>query len=1033
MLRQKQFVKKTKSGKVVKVVKEHYLRDDIWCSVESCKDCEHTETILSATPSINKLFPLQHYIIPDTNIFMNQIDVMEKPQITNVIVLQTVLEEVKHLSLPIHKRVRDMISNREKRFFVFSNEHHRETFIEKLKDESPNDRNDRAIRVAAKWYENHIKGLKPQVSVVIMTDDVANRSKAEADGLKAVSVKRYIEALDDTDLLDMMSDVKGLDDGQQLIYEEHLTPAHLSNGIKSGKYYQGKISISSHNYLEGSIFTKVDGVENTILIVGREHLNRAVDGDVIAVELLPKSEWRTTPTGVVIDEEEEKEEEENLKAEQQAATNDNDTPMTDATATTSNTTENESSKLDTPQPCGKVVGIIRRNWRQYCGFIDRKSVHTPAGSSAPINVLFYAMETKIPKIKFRTRQAHSLLGKRIIISIDSWPRTSKYPIGHFIRVLGDAGDKSTETEVLLLEHDVPFHEFSKQVLNLLPVEGENWVVKPEHFAGREDFRSLNVCSIDPPGCTDIDDALHVVPLENGNYQVGVHIADVTHFVKPNNLMDQEAANRGTTVYLVDKRIDMLPSLLGTNLCSLRSNVERLSFSCIWELNPEAEIVNVRFTKSVIASKASLTYEEAQNRIDDDRMQDDVTKGIRILNMLAKKLKQKRLDLGALTLASPEVRFNLEHDTQDPVDVEMKELKETNALVEEFMLLANISVAGKIYEKFPDSAMLRCHPTPPATNFEKLEKAVARMGITIDHSTSKTLSDSLDNAVIPEEPYFNKLLRIMTTRCMMQALYFCSGSKTESEFRHYGLATNIYTHFTSPIRRYSDVMVHRQLHAAIDPSISYGSELTDKDDMDNLCGVLNHRNRMAQQAARSSVELFTHLFFKNKVEEEEGYVIRILKNAFIVLVPKYGIEGIVYASAKAPKSSNNDNDHSSASQPVLVYNPETDSLQSTEPLAEGQTPKSQIQLFQKVMVQISIDDDLKGGGEGGMRQKLKMALLTPWIEGISVHGECNKDIAPSSSSESKEGVTAVTNGNGDSAKKREKPEVAKRGANKRSKA
>ncbi|KAK3819830.1 MAG: hypothetical protein J3Q66DRAFT_311579 [Benniella sp.] len=984
MLRQKQFVKKTKSGKVLKVVKEHYLRDDIWCSVETCKVCEHSDPILSAIPSVNRLFPHPHYIIPDTNIFMNQIDVMEKPQITNVIVLQTVLEEVRHLSLPIHKRVRDMINNKEKRFYVFSNEHHRETFIEKLKDETPNDRNDRAIRTSTKWYEKHIQHLKPKVGVVMMTDDVANRDKATADGLQAVSVRRYIEALGNTELLDIISDAKELDDGQETLYEEHLSPAHLSNGIKGGKYYQGKLSISSHNYLEGSIYTKIDGTEGTILIVGRQNLNRAVDGDIIAVELLPKSEWRVTPTGVVVDEEEEKEEEESLKAEQKAANTDGDDTIMTSPSETS-----KESKLDTPQPCGKIVGIIRRNWRQYCGFIDRKSVHSSAGSSAPVNVLFYAMETKIPKIKIRTRQAHSLMGQRIIVAIDSWPKTSRFPIGHFIRSLGDAGDKSTETEVLLLEHDVPFHEFSKQVLSLLPEEGESWVVKPEHFVGREDFRSLNVCSIDPPGCTDIDDALHVVPLPNGNYQVGVHIADVTHFVKPGNAMDLEAASRGTTVYLVDKRIDMLPGLLGTNLCSLRSNVERLAFSCIWELDENAEIVNVRFTKSVIASKASLTYEEAQNRIDDERMQDDVTKGIRILNQLAKKLKQGRLDKGALTLASPEVRFSLERDTQDPVDVEMKELKETNALVEEFMLLANISVARKIYEKFPDSAMLRCHPTPPATSFEKLEKAVSRMGITIDHSTSKTLSDSLDNAVLSEDPYFNKLLRILTTRCMMQALYFCSGSMTEQEFKHYGLATDIYTHFTSPIRRYSDVMVHRQLHAAIDPSISYGNEITDKEAMNELCGVLNHRNRMAQQAGRSSVELFTHLFFKNKVEEEEGYVIRILKNAFIVLVPKYGIEGIVYASTKAHKSVEGSSS-TAASQPILVYNPETDSLQSTESLSEGQKPEIQIQLFQKVMVQISIDDDLKGGGEGGMRQKLKMALLKPWIEGISVHGVCNRD-------------------------------------------
>ncbi|KAG0246451.1 mitotic control protein dis3 [Mortierella sp. GBAus27b] len=1023
MLRQKQFVKKTKSGKVLKIVKEHYLRDDIWCSVETCKECEHTEPVLSATPGVNKLFPLPHYIIPDTNIFINQIDVMEKPQITNVIVLQTVLEEVKHLSLPIHKRVRDMIGNKEKRFCVFSNEHHRETFIEKLKDESPNDRNDRSIRTAAKWYSKHVQNLNPKVGIVLMTDDVANRDKATADGIQAVSVRRYVEALDDTELLDSISDSKELDDGQQTLYEEHLSPAHLSNGIKNGKYYQGKLGISSYNYLEGSIFSKIDGAEGTVLIVGRQNLNRAFDGDIVAVELLPKSEWRVAPTGVVVDEEEEKEEEESLKAEKEAAAANEDTVMTSPS-------ETKESTLNTPQPCGKVVGIIRRNWRQYCGFIDRKSVHVSAGSTAACNVLFFAMDTKIPKIRFRTRQAHSLVGQRIIIAIDSWPRTSKLPIGHFVRSLGSAGDKSTETEVLLLEHDVPFHEFTKQVLSFLPEEGDKWVVKPEHFAGREDLRSLNVCSIDPPGCTDIDDALHVTPLPNGNYQVGVHIADVTHFVKAGNAMDLEASGRGTTVYLVNKRIDMLPPLLGTNLCSLRSNVERLAFSCIWELNENAEIVNVRFTKSVIASKASFTYEEAQNRIDDDRMQDDLTKGIRILNQLAKKLKQKRLDNGALTLASPEVRFSLERDTQDPVDVEMKELKETNALVEEFMLLANISVARKIHEKFPDSAMLRCHPTPPATNFEKLEKAVSRLGITIDHSSSKALSDSLDKAVIPEDPYFNKLLRILTTRCMMQAVYFCSGSLTEQEYRHYGLATEIYTHFTSPIRRYSDVMVHRQLHAAIDSELSYGSEITDKEAMNEICSVLNHRHRMAQQAGRSSVELYTHLFFKNKVEEEEGYVIRILKNGFIVLVPKYGIEGIVHASPRAHKPQDGTTSMEST-QPTLTYNPDTDSLQSTEPLSEGQTPKIQIQLFQKVMVQISIDDDLKGGGEGGMRQKLKMALLKPWIEGISVHGICNKDDPEAHASTSTEDSTDPSK-NGTALKKREADQEAKRGG-KRSKA
>jgi exosome complex exonuclease DIS3/RRP44 len=221
---------------------------------------------------------------------------------------------------------------------------------------------------------------------------------------------------------------------------------------------------------------------------------------------------------------------------------------------------------------------------------------------------------------------------------------------------------------------------------------------------------------------------------------------------------------------------MLPSLLGTNLCSLRSNVDRLSFSCIWEITPDAKILSANFTKSVIRSKASLTYDEAQARLDDPKATDAVSLGIKTLNMLAKKLRKKRMEAGALTLASPEVRFRMENDSQDPVDVEMKELKDTNALVEEFMLLANIQVAKKIQSVFPDSSMLRRHPQPPMTNFEGLMGAVSQLGFNINPSTSKTLSDSLD-ACTTEDPYFNKLVRIMTTRCMMQAVFLTNDRYT----------------------------------------------------------------------------------------------------------------------------------------------------------------------------------------------------------------------------------------------------------------
>ena len=211
------------------------------------------------------------------------------------------------------------------------------------------------------------------------------------------------------------------------------------------------------------------------------------------------------------------------------------------------------------------------------------------------------------------------------------------------------------------------------------------------WRNREDLREEQICSIDPPGCQDIDDALHAKPLPNGNIEVGVHIADVSYFVRPDTPMDAEAASRGTTVYLVDKRIDMLPHLLGTNLCSLRPFVERLAFSALWEMTPDANVVSVRFTKSVIASKAAFTYEDAQKRKDDATLDDPITTSIRLLNKLAIQLKQRRMAAGALNLASPEVRIQMDSsESSGPIDVEQKQLFETNSLVEEFMLLANTS-------------------------------------------------------------------------------------------------------------------------------------------------------------------------------------------------------------------------------------------------------------------------------------------------------------------------------------------------------
>jgi len=235
-------------------------------------------------------------------------------------------------------------------------------------------------------------------------------------------------------------------------------------------------------------------------------------------------------------------------------------------------------------------------------------------------------------------------------------------------VIGDSGDIKTEGDVILLEHGLEFSNFSKSVYACLPPEGEDWKIPPTELAKRLDLRHLAVCSIDPMGCKDIDDALHCLKLPNGHFQVGVHIADVSYFVKPGTAIDLEASSRCTTIYLEDRRTDMLPKLLTEKLCSLVSGMEKLSFSVIWEMDSEAKIISTQFAKTVILSKGSLNYQEAQQMIDDPKDNSALTKSIRMLNALSQKLKQKRLQNGALTLASTQVKFTFDDETHSPSDV-----------------------------------------------------------------------------------------------------------------------------------------------------------------------------------------------------------------------------------------------------------------------------------------------------------------------------------------------------------------------------
>ncbi|EGC33012.1 hypothetical protein DICPUDRAFT_155003 [Dictyostelium purpureum] len=926
------FYRVTKKGTVIKVVNEIYLRDDIPCGHDSCVECkkklEKRTTVEDRVLLSNEISSLNgtKVLVLDTNVILHQIDLLEDPTIKDVVILSTVLDEVKNQNRSISNRIRDIVKDADRRFYVYSNEYSKFTSIQRETGETPNDRNDRAIRSAAEWYRSHLH--RYNIKVLLITNDKDNLKKAKALGLDCQTIQDLVFELSDKNpsLVDKLSDpsedhIKDTDESKKFQFLEHKPLSVLTEEIKNGKLVQGVFRTSITNYREATVSDRAN--ERDILIQGIDNINRAVDGDIVAIELFEESKWNAPSTIIML--------------ESEGVEQDDDSIAKDA-------------MVANKKPTGRVVGIIKRNWKPYCGAVEFKG--DGSNQSTGLHFLFFIpVDKRIPKIRIKSRQVSNLLGRRIVVAIDQWDKNSKYPSGHFVKDLGPLGDKETESQVLLLQFDIPHHPFGASVMKCLPSPDIMDRVTPADMVGRKDLRKECIFSVDPPGCTDIDDALHIKELSKGVFEVGVHIADVSHFVQEGTAIDEEAASRSTSVYLVDRRIDMLPGELSGNLCSLMCNVDRYAFSCIWKITADGEIINVEYTKSIIRSCASLTYEQAQIKIDDKSQNDQIATNLRHLNNLAKVLRKQRFDRGALMLASPQVKFKTEEHGGDPSDVEIYQLRETNAMIEEFMLLANIWVAKKIYKHFPGCAMLRRHPTPKKSSFELLTKLIENKGFTFSTNTSKELSESLDSCNIEGDPYFNTLCRIMTTRCMSPAVYFSSGSVPYEEFNHYGLASEIYTHFTSPIRRYPDIIVHRLLATAI--GVSSVSLNLDNKTISSLTENNNFRHKMAQYAGRGSTQLHTLIFFKGRKSVEDAYIIRVKANAFVVLVPRYGFEGTVYVSDPSKASSFNYNhDDQTLTNGALTF-----------------------RVFDKVTVEIYVDDSKAHD------QKLRINCINPNINFI----------------------------------------------------
>ncbi|MDB5031200.1 ribonuclease R [Mucilaginibacter sp.] len=443
-------------------------------------------------------------------------------------------------------------------------------------------------------------------------------------------------------------------------------------------------------------------------------------------------------------------------------------------------------------------------------------------------------------------------GIKAVAEITDWPAQAKNPVGRIKHILGTQGENDTEMNAILAEYGFPL-SFPAEVEH--DAEAISADITLQETAKRRDFREVITFTIDPFDAKDFDDALSFKILENGNYEVGVHIADVSHYIIPDSALDKEAFDRGTSVYLVDRVIPMLPERLSNGLCSLRPNEDKLCFAAVFELDEQAHIVNQWFGKTVIHSNRRFTYEEVQEVI--ETKQGDYTSEILKLNELAYILRDRKFKNGAISFETTEVKFMLDEKGK-PTGVYVKERKDAHKLIEDFMLLANRKVAEFVSNKSKGknkyTFVYRAHDSPKPESLANFAQFAARFGYKIntksDKETAKSLNFLMEDVEGKKE---QNVLTQLAIRSMAKAIYT---TKTSS---HYGLAFDHYTHFTSPIRRYPDVMVHRLLQHYLD-----GGQSVNADHYEKMCQYASQMEKKAADAERSSVKYKQAEFLKDQV-------------------------------------------------------------------------------------------------------------------------------------------------------------------------
>jgi ribonuclease R len=524
------------------------------------------------------------------------------------------------------------------------------------------------------------------------------------------------------------------------------------------------------------------------------------------------------------------------------------------------------------KPIGEIQRVVERAETEFVGTIEKSLKYAflvPDSKRMPVDIF-------IPLSKIKGAQN----GEKVIVRMLKWDEGDDSPEGEVIKVLGPVGENETEMHAILAEYHLPA-EFPKHIEE--EAKQIDVSIKEAEVKKRKDLRKVTTFTIDPDDAKDFDDALSIQKLENGNWEIGVHIADVSHYLKEGSQLDQEAYDRATSVYLVDRVVPMLPEVLSNFACSLRPNEDKYTFSALFEMDENAKVIKQWFGRTVTHSDHRFTYDQAQELI--EGKEGKLGEEVRLLDGLAKQLRAARFKKGSIDFHSLEVKFNLD-DKGEPTGVYIKEQKDANKLIEEFMLLANKKVAEFIGKGKGGNAkpfVYRIHDNPDPEKLQTFSTFIRKFGYRIDTTSPKGISQSMNKLMAEihgkgEE----QLISTLAIRTMAKAIY------STDNVGHYGLAFPFYTHFTSPIRRYPDVMVHRLLQHYLD-----GGKAVNQEELEEKCEHSSEREKLATDAERDSIKFMQVKFLQGKEGEVFGGTISGVSDfGFFVELEDSKCEGLV---------------------------------------------------------------------------------------------------------------------------------------------